>query len=430
VTAARWAALEILQEVARGRRLDLAFGAHTRDLSPQDRRWVHELVFGVSRLRGRLDHLLELHVHTGLAGLSDPLPDLLRSGAYQLLYMGSVPPYAAVSQAVQQARALGKHAAAPLVNAVLRRLGEAGDAHGQFPDARADPLGFLSSWGSHPRWLVERWLSRWSPDEVARLVELDNQPPPLVVVPLALTPEAAVDRLAQAGFPARVVGRGTGAVELSAGAQPGEVLSVIEAAVQDAGAALVPVYADPPAGSRVADLCAAPGGKTLALTRTASYVFAADRSPARLRLLRENLRRTGRHAGVVAARAEAPPLRSMDFVLLDVPCTGTGTLRRHPDARWRLTPGDVGKLAAVQAAMLDAAAGIVPTGGLLVYSTCTLEPEENKQQIAGFQARHPEFRLEPGGALEPGLLDGAFLDVLPHRTGFDGAFAARMRRAG
>jgi 16S rRNA (cytosine967-C5)-methyltransferase len=226
------------------------------------------------------------------------------------------------------------------------------------------------------------------------------------------------------------VGRGTAAVELTSRASPGEVLAVIEAAVQDAGAALVPVYADPPRGARAADLCAAPGGKTLALTRTASYVFAADRSPARLRLLRDNLRRTGRHAGVVAARAEAPPLRSMEFVLLDGPCTGTGTLRRHPDARWRLRPEDVGKLAAVQAAMLDAAAEIVPPGGLLVYSTCTLEREENQEQITRFLARHPAFRLEPGGALEPGLLDGGYLEVLPHRTGFDGAFAARMRRAG
>jgi 16S rRNA (cytosine967-C5)-methyltransferase len=117
-------------------------------------------------------------------------------------------------------------------------------------------------------------------------------------------------------------------------------------------------------------------------------------------------------------------------VLLDVPCTGTGTLRRHPDARWRLTPSEVGKLAAVQEGMLDAAAEIVPSGGLLVYSTCTLEPEENQEQVARFLARHPTFRIEPGGALESGLLDGGYLEVLPHRTGFDGAFAARMRRAG
>jgi 16S rRNA (cytosine967-C5)-methyltransferase len=189
------------------------------------------------------------------------------------------------------------------------------------------------------------------------------------------------------------------------------------------------VYADAPAGVRAADLCAAPGGKTLALTRTASYVLAADRSPARLRLLRRNLLRTGRRAGVVAARAEAPPFRSIDFVLLDVPCTGTGTLRRHPDARWRLIPEDIAKLAAVQAGMLDAAAPVVPPGGLLVYSTCTLEPEENEDQVARFLARHRGFRLEPGGALDPGLLDRGFLRVLPQRTGFDGAFAARMRRA-
>ena len=430
VTPARAAALEVLRQVGRGRRLDLALGASARGLSPADRRWLHELVYGVTRLRGRLDHLLDLHVRGGLARPSSPLRDVLRSGAYQLLYMRSVPAYAAVSQSVEQARSVAGERSGALANAVLRRVAETGEAPERFPDPAHDPIGYLSSWGSHPRWLVERWLARWPYLDVQALVEIDNRPPPLVIVPLELTPAEAVQELARSGIEAREVGRGSAAVEITGDATPTSVLSTVCAAVQDAGAALVGAYADPPTGARAADLCAAPGGKTLALTRKASYVLAADRSPARLRLLRENLERTKRRAGLVIARAEDPPLRSIDFVLLDVPCTGTGTLRRHPDARWRLAPEDVGKLAELQGRMLDAAAPLVPVGGVLVYSTCTLEPEENEEQVERFLARHKGFEPAPTGAVEPSLLDGGCLRVLPQHTGFDGAFAVRLRRAG
>jgi 16S rRNA (cytosine967-C5)-methyltransferase len=430
VTAARSAALEVLRQVGRGRRLDLAFPSAAGALAPQDRRWIHELVYGVSRLRGRLDYLLGRHVRGGLSRLSAPLLDVLRSGAYQLLYMRSVPAYAAVSQAVEQARAAVGAGGASLTNAVLRRVADDGESLELFPDARTDPVGFLSTWGSHPRWLVERWLARWSFVEVRTLVELGNRAPPLVIVPLDVSPAEAVRQLSIEGVEAREVGRGTEAVEITGDAHPTAVLKLVNAAVQDAGSALVPVYADVPRGARAADLCAAPGGKTLALTRRASYVLAADRSLARLRLLAENLRRTERHAGLVLASAEEPPIRGVDFLLLDVPCTGTGTFRRHPDARWRLSIGDVAKLAGVQRRMLDAAARVVPARGILVYSTCTLEPEENEEQVAAFLAAHQNFALESTGTVEPVLLDGGRLRVLPQRTGFDGAFAARLRRAG
>jgi 16S rRNA (cytosine967-C5)-methyltransferase len=293
-----------------------------------------------------------------------------------------------------------------------------------------DPVGHLTTWGSHPRWLVERWLVRWSWEDVLALVELDNRAPPLVVMPLDLSADEAVERLGEAGVSAREVGHGTGAVEVTGDASPSQVLQLVSAVVQDPGAALVPLYADAPEGGLIADLCAAPGGKTLALTRGGAYVLAADRSPRRLRILRENLARTGRRAGTVVALAEAPPLRRADLVLLDVPCTGTGTLRRHPDARWRLKPWDIERMAGVQARILDGAQVVVPEGGLLVYSTCTLEPEENEEQVAEFLSRHGDFRLEPTGSVEPALMEGGSLRVLPQRTGFDGSFAARLRRGG
>ncbi|MFC1791877.1 RsmB/NOP family class I SAM-dependent RNA methyltransferase, partial [Gemmatimonadota bacterium] len=199
--------------------------------------------------------------------------------------------------------------------------------------------------------------------------------------------------------------------------------------IQDPGAALVTVYADPPPGSRVADLCAAPGGKALALANQGARVLAADRSLPRLRVLQENLARLGREMDLVVALAQAPALAQVPFVLLDVPCTGTGTLRRHPDARWRLTLDMLDRLVELQQRILRAGAQLVPPGGVLVYSTCTLEEEENESQVEAFFNAHGDFLLEETGALPPGFLDHeGCLRVVPQSSGFDGAFAARMVR--
>ena len=149
-----------------------------------------------------------------------------------------------------------------------------------------------------------------------------------------------------------------------------------------------------------------------------------------MRLVRDNAQRTGRRIGMVVADAVLPPLRQVDVVLLDVPCTGTGTLRRHPDGRWRLFPRSVDDMSAVQRRMLDASAELVPPGGLLIYSTCSLEPEENAQQVSAFLGRWPDYRLEATDAVSGGFRDAVgHFQVLPQETGFDGAFAARLRRA-
>jgi 16S rRNA (cytosine967-C5)-methyltransferase len=179
-------------------------------------------------------------------------------------------------------------------------------------------------------------------------------------------------------------------------------------------------------------LCAAPGGKTLELARTASIVVAADRSLARQRRLVDTLQRV-EAPNVVAIVADglAPAIGPVDVVLLDVPCSGTGTFRRHPDARWRLKPTDIAVTASQQRALLRSAAQVVRPGGLLIYSTCSLEPEENDAQIEAFLAEQPEWVLEPpaDGVVPATVLDAGRLRVLPQRHGTDGAFAARLRRA-
>jgi 16S rRNA (cytosine967-C5)-methyltransferase len=202
--------------------------------------------------------------------------------------------------------------------------------------------------------------------------------------------------------------------------------------VQDPASTLVTQYASVAQGSIVADLCAAPGGKALELSRTASVVIASDKSPQRLQRLIENKARL--EAGnviVTVGDARTPVVRGMDAVLIDVPCTGTGTFRRHPDARWRLRISDLSVMAALQAGILAAAATVVKPGGLLIYSTCSLEPEENELQIEAFLSKNPEWSLEapPAGVVPPETIDDGYLRVLPQVHGTDGAFAARLRRS-
>lgn len=430
----RRAALQVLSEVRRGRRLDRALDDVLEGLPDEAGAWVHAATYGVVRLRGRLDHLLDRKLHQGIASVSPLLLDLLRLGAYQLLYMDGVPDYAAISQTVEQAREAVGGRVAGLVNGVLRSVQSDGGGVEAFPDPQMDPVGYLAAWGSHPRWLVERWLERFGRESAFGLVEGNNRIPPLSVRPLGLSVDEAVKKLADGEIEARPVGRGTGCVWIEDGSDPGSVLAEIPAVVQDPGAALVVTYAAPEPGSLVADLCAAPGGKALALAASASRVLAGDLSRRRLALLGTALERLGSAVSPVyrvVARGEIPPVAGADVVLADVPCSGTGTFRRHPDGKWRLEPEDPKRLATIQARILQGVSRAVRPGGLLVYSTCTLESEENEAVVSRFLAETDEFRMEPPDGAAGGFVDAeGFLRVLPQETGFDGAFAARMRKIG
>lgn len=434
-------------DVTRGLRLDVAFGREAGKLPDRDRAFVHEWVYGLSRLQGRVDHLVDRKLRGPADRIEPEVREILRLGAYQVLYMGGVPSYAAVSQAVSLTRDIAGKGAAGLVNAVLRAVGEASDDLSLFPDSERDPAGFLASWGSHPRWLVDRWLARWSEEEVRALVEANNRAPELHVVPLGVDPDDAVARLAEKGIVGRTVGMGSRCVRLDTGTDPRTALGVLPSIVQDPAANLVVQYASVDRGMKIADLCAAPGGKALALSVGATYTLAADRSETRMRIVQDNVRRTlgseeagadrmagprsEARVGLAVADARHPPVRAVDAVLLDVPCTGTGTFRRHPDGRWRLRPESLEEMVLLQRDLLDAAAALPTPGGLLIYSTCSLEAEENQGQVDAFLRRRPDFRLERGpgdGVPEKYVTPSGALEVLPHRSTFDGSFAARLRR--
>jgi len=434
VTDSRVAAADVLADLREGMLLDAAFDRRTSALDARDRRWTQELVYGLLRRREDLDSALHPRVRGGIARIHADLTDLLRLGVYQLLFMGSVPPYAAIAQTVELAKVRHGLGASKLANAVLRRIDRERDQlAGDVADDDGDVAGQLARRHSHPRWLVERWVAQFGAEATAVLLQRNNEEARVILRPWSIVREQLETSLELSGVdPTEVplvpdslqLPQGTALLQLAAWRQG-------HCFVQDPAATLVTRYASFPAGSTVGDLCAAPGGKALELSRTARFVLAADRSTTRLTRMADNLDRLDVHnVALVVMDAVMPSMTPVDAILLDVPCTGTGTFRRHPDARWRLRRSDLAILAASQAELLRTAAEYVNPGGLLVYSTCSLEPEENDEQVDAFLSRHPDWTLEspPSGVVPDDVLDAGLLRVLPHRHGTDGSFAARLRR--
>ncbi|HWA56766.1 MAG TPA: RsmB/NOP family class I SAM-dependent RNA methyltransferase, partial [Gemmatimonadales bacterium] len=288
----------------------------------------------------------------------------------------------------------------------------------------------LASRHSHPDWLVRRWLDRFGPAETEALLAWNNTRPELVVQPARSTLESLQQSFWEAGIAARRAPFDAGLVLEHQ--RPADLPGYASGAffVQDPAQAMVARFAAFPPDATVYDACAAPGGKSLAIGRSVRRLVAGELKRDRLARLRENLRRAGSgHEFVVAASAAAPPCRAMDGVLLDAPCLGTGTLARHPDARWRVSASALARIARTQEELLLAAAEAVRPGGWLVYATCSLEPEENQAQVQRLLERMPVYRRDPAPGLPPELLtpEGDLL-LLPQRHGTDGAYAARLRR--
>ena len=432
VTAPRIVAAGVAADLRTGEMLDSSFERRASKLDARDRRWLRELVYGMLRQRGAIDAILDERVRGGLTRVNADLVDLMRLGVYQLLHMGSVPPYAAIAQTVELAKARHGIGASKLMNAVLRRIDR--ERNELTVPVPADKLEALAVRYSHPRWLVARWLERFGDEGTQVLLMKNNGEAPLVVRPYGVVREQLEAMLEASGIEVMDAPLAKDSLQLAG------VVSLTELGayrqglffVQDSGSTLVTEYAAIPEDSVVADLCAAPGGKSLELSRVARTVLASDRSLQRLQRLRENRDRLeAKNILLAVGDARFPIMREMDVVLIDVPCTGTGTFRRHPDARWRLKVSDLAVMSALQSSILKAAAKVVKPGGLLVYSTCSLEPEENEDQIENFLASNPGWTLEapPEGAVPGDTLDKGMLRVLPHIHGSDGAFAARLRRS-
>ena len=431
VTASRAVAAEICTDLRRGEFLDQSFERRAGPLDARDRRWTRELVYGMLRHRAWIDAVLSDRVRGGLVRLDPDVIDLLRLGVYQLTNMGSVPAYAAIAQTVELAKRRHGLGASKLVNAVLRRTDRERDEL-TLP-APSDAADVLALKYSHPRWLILRWIERWGEQDTERLLAVNNAEAPIVIRPYGIVREQLEAMLEEAGVHVSEAPYVRESIAIAGGITFTELGAFKKGLffVQDPAATLVTEYAAIPTAATVADLCAAPGGKALELSRTAGTVIGSDKSFGRLQRLLANQRRletTNLYPFVGDARH--PAIAPVDAVLIDVPCTGTGTFRRHPDARWRLKVSDLAVMSALQKIILRSASKVVRPGGILVYSTCSLEPEENDEQVDSFLSENMNWILEPPpeGSVAPELLDGGRLRVLPQRHGTDGAFAARLRR--
>lgn len=419
---------------------DVAFRAEAerRRLDPRERAFAQRLAYGAVQRRATLDHVIAACSSRPIESIDTAVLAALRLGIYQLLYADSVPDRAAVAESVELAKASGA-GAGRFANAVLRGAAREGAEIVTELDESTPEGAALAR--SHPEWLARMWWSTLGPQEALALLERDNEAPESAVRANELRTTAAElrERLAALGVPSQPVpGLPEGLVlGTPLDVHASEPFAAGLLMPQSRGSMLVARVVDPQPGERVLDLCAAPGAKAshlAALMRGEGSVVAVERHPGRARALEHNARRLGADSVEVrvADAAEPQPGAPFDRVLLDPPCSDLGTLQSRPDVRWRKSPSQLGDLAALQARLLDNAASMVRPGGVLVYSTCTISPGENEEQLLSFLERHPEFAADGLGTERPEMAsraDGRFLQLLPHRHGTDGFFLARLRRA-
>lgn len=427
---ARRVAYEILLRTDReGAYADVELGRalSSHSLPEVDRKLATLLVYGTLARRLTLDHTIARYADRKISKIDLPALTAIRLAVFQIGFLDRVPAYAAVDGSVRLAKKRSPRASG-FVNAVLRRVAERGLAD---PDD-ADPLTRLSIRVSHPRWLVERWCKEFGDEEAERLMKADNEPMPNAM--RILTDRESAERaLTEAGIETRAGRYAPDAVLASrAESLPGVAIPQSEASQA------VALFVDARPGMRVLDACAAPGGKTAYLARLVGpdgRVTAVDAARGSARRIRATLESTGTESNVDIHEMPIERLDDSggyDAVLVDAPCSGLGTLREHPEIRWRREPDDIADLAARQRSALAAAAAQLRPGGRLVYSTCTLLAEENEAIVDGFLRDNGEFAADPSPFDDAPLADLVDADgrlrTFPHRHDTAGFFAAGIRK--
>lgn len=413
-------------------------------LSSADRGLATELVMGVLRWQQMLDNKLQAAAQKSISRFDPEVKIALRLGVYQILFLDRIPARAAVNESVELVKQHGKRSAAPLVNAVLRKMSPR-SISGPAPQNPAE----IADVYSHPEWLVDRWAKNFGLSTTRAICEYNQQRPSTVIriIPSAksVLPEESA-RIGAADSEHAVLSQD--GVVLEPAAIVRNAWRVIDGdltatslyrngriAVQDEGSQLVALLAQ---GSRILDCCAAPGGKSAvaAERNPGSLVVSMDLHLHRVRLMKELHRSSAFLAG--DAR-RLPFVEQFDCVIADLPCTGTGTLSRNPEIKWRLTPEDPPRMAALQADMLQSVSSVAK---MIVYSTCSLELEEGEEAVERFLSGHPQFRVVPvrnrlqilaeGGAINTesvnGLVRDDFLRTIPGIHECDGFFAAILQR--
>ncbi len=426
------------------------------DLDARDTALAQNLTYGVLRWKGRLDWVLDRYVKGGLTSLPVPIRNALRLGLYQIDYLDRIPPRAAVNESVELAKEFGHRGTAGLVNAVLRNI--LTSLRPDYPDMRKDPVGHISVVYSHPRVLVERWIARYGIEMTVVFCEYNNEVPRLVARTngLSATTPALARALKSEGRETRPGRYFEECLEILTGGDVSglDCFKTGMMQIQDESTLLAVRLLDPHPGEDIIDMCAAPGGKTTYIAERMlgeGTIKAFEISEPRAAKLASNIERLSiKSCDVIRDDAIAGADSTADGVLVDAPCTGTGTLGRRADSRWKFdldarerVRSDIEELKRMhprqifarqverQLRFLLKAATLVDGGGRIVYSTCSMEPEENEQVVTRFLDKRPDFALEDAADFVPPMfVDRGFVRVLPHRHAIDGAFAARLVKRG
>lgn len=441
----RLLAVKILNEVETRRAFAEPLLDETLSLNPfpclLDRRLLTHIVYGTLRMRGFLDWTIQHVSHRRIARMDVSTRNILRTAFYQLQYMERIPEFAIVDEAVKISKELHP-AASGLVNAVLRTFIREKDRI-PYPDVQKDPVRYISIVHSHPLWLVKRWFNRFGFEETKKLCLANNEIPPLTlrVNRLKTCREKVKDELLRAGFVVQETSYSPDGLSVFRTPIPLRDLNLYREGhiyVQDEASQLISYLVNPEAGSLILDLCAGRGGKTTHLAeimQNQGSILAIDIRGEKLAALRDT---TGRMGIQIIRTRVADAMEDLgeeihgifDCVLLDAPCSGTGTLRRNPEIKWFLSPADIQTNAMRQKKLLHMASRYPKRGGHIVYSTCTIEPEENQEVVEDFLGSHGNFTCVPAiNTLHSHFSDArGFFELYPHRHGTDGFFAAVMRR--
>ncbi len=413
-------------------------------LKGHTRSFFTNLVYGTVRMKGALDYVLELYSRRKMEKTEDVFANILRLGAFQILYTDGVPPYAAVDESVELARTVSREWAAGAVNAILRRVA-AEKALIRWPSPDKGLVEHIAFVHSYPRWMVERLIQQYGPDEAHALARAMNEIPVLTirVNTLRKAPEY-VYKILRRKYGNVQKGRYLKEAIRLEGVSVTDLVYYLKKGsfhVQDEGSMLVSLLVKPRSGLHILDMCAAPGGKTsyiAALTDNRARIWAADRNWKRLQAMKKHMKELGVRVGkyVYADMTGIPhELKGKKFhrILIDAPCSGTGTIRRNPEIKWRASVEELEKLAGIQLRLLKNALKMLRDDGFIVYVTCSILSDENEKVIEQLMEDEKVELVTPdfgSSELNKQLLgeESYYVRLLPHRHGTDGFFAAVLRR--